>query len=63
MYHSATFSPCPNKKEVTRGVVVGKASSKLWNPCFVVVSVLGVELDVAVAVQKHQLHRGTDTHA
>lgn len=50
------LSPCPHKIEVTRGVVVRKVSSKLRNPCFVVMSVLGVELYVAVAVQKHQLH-------
>lgn len=35
--------------------MVRKVSSKLWNTCLVVVSVLGVELYVAVAVQKHQL--------
>lgn len=35
--------------------MVRKVSSKLWNTRLVVVSVLGVELYVAVAVQKHQL--------
>lgn len=35
--------------------MVRKVPSKLWNTSLVVVSVLGVELYVAVTVQKHQL--------
>lgn len=48
-----TLSPCPHKIEVTGGVVVRKVPSKLGDTSLVVVSVLRVELDVAVTVQKH----------
>lgn len=58
---SNILSPRPHKVEVTRGVVVGEVSSKLWNTGLVVVSVLGVELYVAVAQQKHQLHSSEET--
>lgn len=50
------LSPGTHKVEVAGGVVVGNVSSKLRNAGLVVVSVLGVELNVAVAEQKHQLH-------
>lgn len=56
IYYSNTFSPRPHKIKVTGGGVVWKVSSELWNACLVVVAVLGMELHVAVAVQKHQLH-------
>lgn len=47
------------KIEVTGGVVVRKVPPKLGNARLVVVSVLGVELHIAVSVQKHQLwHKG-----
>lgn len=58
---SNILSPRPHKVEVTGGVVVGEVSSKLWNTGLVVVSVLGVELYVAVAQQKHQLHSQEET--
>lgn len=51
-----TLSPGTYKVEVAGGVVVGNVSSKLRNAGLVVVSVLGVELNIAVAEQKHQLH-------
>lgn len=51
-----TLSPGTHKVEVAGGVVVGNVSSKLGNAGLVVVSVLGVELHVAVAEQKYQLH-------
>lgn len=53
------YSPRPHKIEVTGGVVVREVPSELWDTRLVVVSVLGVELYIAVAVQKHQLHRNT----
>ncbi len=37
--------------------MVRKVPSKLWDACLVVVSVLRVELYVAVTVQKHQLNK------
>lgn len=50
------LSPGTHKVEVTGGVVVGNVPSKLRNAGLVVVPVLGVELHVAVAEQKNQLH-------
>lgn len=55
------LSPGTHKVEVTGGVVVGNVSSKLWYAGLVVVSVLGVELHVAVAQQKHQLRSEEET--
>lgn len=49
-------SPCPHKIQVTGGGVIWKVPSKFWYSCLVIVSLLGVELYVAVTVQKHQLH-------
>lgn len=53
---SCIRSPGAHKVEVAGGVVVGNVSSKLRYAGLVVVSVLRVELHVAVAEQKHQLH-------
>lgn len=60
LHSKLLISPCPHKIDVTGGVVVRKVPSKLWNTCLVVVSVLWVELYVAVTVQKHQLQRHTE---
>lgn len=56
-----SLSPGTHKVEVTGGVVVGNVSSKLRNAGLVVASVLGVELHVAVAQQKHQLRSEGET--
>lgn len=47
---TTSISPCPHKVEVTGGIVVRKVPSKLWNARLVVVTVLGVELHIAVTV-------------
>lgn len=56
-----SFSPGTHKVEVTGGVVVGNVPSKLRNAGLVVAPVLGVELHVAVAQQKHQLRSEGET--
>lgn len=55
IFNLCILSPGTHKVEVTGGVVVGNVPSKLRDAGLVVVSVLGVELHVAVAEQKHQL--------
>ena len=51
------FLPGTDKKKVTRGIVIGKVPSELGNASLVVVSMLGMELHVAVQVQHHHLYR------
>ena len=52
-----TGSPRSHEVEVAGRIVVGEVPAELWDAGLVVVAVLGVELNVAVTVQKDQLHR------